>query len=424
MDVSLKQFKSAVANAKRAITAEPMEAQFIQLQAAHSKLWVGGRSAAISYNRAVPYTGVPTFRTIYLPITAADILPKNTPDDVLTLAVRDTDLLFNSSKEQGLVKTVTGMSYAAPFNTVSTTTPAYVLRTGLWLSHAIKLAINVKKGGKAKAGPYAAGFIRLAAYEEEFFREEEDAPLPDVCRLLLDDVTYDQERASAYSSSLALSVFASDEQCYYQAFEPMVIRAEPHDFNQELVVTTLADPVWIGQAMHIELDDAQAFVKLLEDEEYRVGIIEADGPSALVFFNNDTVLWLRLSLSKYPDFDFNRQLSMFQGQEVARLTPTKSFIDSIKSMEKINSTRKHGLTVYVEAGKVGVSSPESAAAVRFDSLDADTLIEESVTVIVNGSGLLAAFDTEHEISLVLGEDFLAIYNPTERTRVVLKQFVR
>lgn len=423
LQVSLRDFKSLMTNAKTAIKAEPMESTaFIQLRLTRTKLWVGGSSASMSYNEAIPYEGDEDFRIVYVPVGAADFLPKNTKDDILELHVKGNDLLFATQDESGVVMFFKDMFLSEPFTDLSEVEPYMVLSSGKFLQNATKLIATVKKGWKVSNKPYAASYARLAAYEEELFREEEDDILPEVCRLLLDDVTYDQARASTFLSSLALSLFATDGSRYFQAFDPTVVAAS-HDFNSDLVVSTLADAKWIGQPLHLALADLEKFVKLLNDKEYRVGLTRSDGRAvALVFFNKDSILWLRLALDAYPDTDFNRQLALLHGDVVASFTPTKEFINSVTAAEKLEATRKNGLTVRVGSGKVYIASPENAAVTRFDEIDADT--HHDVMCVVDGTAFLSAVKTDNELTLVAGDEFLAIYNPVERHRVILRYFTR
>lgn len=417
MDVSLKAFKEAVVKTKIAIKAETINlSEFIELKADSNRLWVGGRSAAISYCRAVEYTGRSTFRTIYLPLSVSDALPKATKDDVLTLDLEGTDLLFSSSSGQGMVGTVTGLQYSAPFITKEQAGMFCTLRSGQWVKNAIKLASHVKKGWTSKTKPYIAGFIRLAVAEEE--------DIEAVILLGLSAVSHDQDHALGYQSGMALSIFASDGTRYYQSFEPVYI-AQPSELVHALAVSSVVGRTVLGTSLHLTLKDAEFLARVIEDEEYRIGLItnENGDPDALVLFNNTSVIWVRLALDVYPDEDINQQLMFFKGDVVAEITPTGSFIDSVKAAEKIPATRKHGLTVRLENDILRISSPEDASTVRFDSIAART-VGEPATVFVDGAGFLSALSANEPLKVVLGEDFLAIYNMIQHTRVILRKFVR
>lgn len=424
MIVSLRSFKKCMTNARAAVKAEPIEAfAFIQLSIEKDKLWVGGRSASVSYNKALAASEVPQPMTIYLPLMVVDVLPKQTKDDRLELFYSfDGDLVFHTSDEQGRVKCLENIRVSAPFADLEKVNFVLALQSGQWFANGVKFVSNVKKGWSKANRPYASSFVRLAAYEEEYFKEEEDAPDSQVCQFLLDEVTHDQERAMAYSSSLALSLFASDDQRFFQWFEPLVI-ASPQDVRQGVPFSTAFMPELVGQALHIDLSDAEILAKFLENEPYRIGwIVSSNRPDALVFVNASAVLWLRLSLSTYPDYEFNRQLSFFHGDVIAEFTPTSSFIQSVKSAEKLQSTREHGLTIRAGDGILNISSPEGATTVRYDTQEAVTYSE--TVSIVDATAFLAALDTKHSLILVRGEDFLAIYNAVERYRVVLKFFTR
>lgn len=424
MQVSLKEFKNELTAAKAAIDSSPLDIECIQFKADSTHLWIGARGAAVSYTGRIAYSGEAPFRTIYiLSNSVASMLLPTTKDDELVFEydTANGDLFFNSATEQGVVKSINnGMVYADPYTKVTEAKPFCLLRSGEFLKNAIKFTAAVKTGWTKASRPYAAGFMRLAVYDEMNFREEEDSAWPQVCQFLLDDVTYDQEKLLDYSSSVALSLFTTDGSRYYQMFEP-IYTAPPHEFAQRtLPFSVLADTYWIHLPVYLDLDDAEALAKILKDEPYRIGIIEHEDRRAMILFNDNNFIWVRLSLRGYPDTDFNRQLSLFHGQEAAILLPNKSFINAVKAICKIESTGKHGLTLSIEDGRIHVSSPETASVVRHGDNTASTFLQ--TVVVIDAKGFLSAVNTKNPIRIIVGEDFTAIYNVPERSRVVLRNF--
>jgi hypothetical protein len=425
MQVELSDLKQELNRVKVVLSTGSIDGAdgHVMFQFKGNRLRLGGRGVALSYTGLLSALDEDNQvnKRVYVPVKLLPLFTDiSKSDTTIDLRLDGLDLHYETETSQGVIQVESGMKHWKPYMSVQGD-PYLLLANGKNLADKIRFVSEVKKGWTVKTRPYAGGFIRLAVYDESAHPDLHQ-PDVDVYRLLLDKVSPDQDQAVGYASGVALSVFASDEARYFQAFEPAYARPATEQ-GDNVPTTTILNPGLIGTPIHLLLANADALRKVLPGETLRMHLLrdEKQRVKALTLFNASCFIWVEVALHTYPDEDFNQQISHMNGTQLASFHATSAFKKTVSTVAKLQSTKQHGLTFRVKDGSIYVSSPESSAAVSYGSVNAKTNQEKTYIVDINGVKS-ALTQMKGEIVVVGGVDFLVLYNSKTLTRVILRNF--
>lgn len=401
--VSLKEFKDKVklALAAAAVQQMGMGLDGMMLKVTKNKLRISAAGGSLSLTQSMDLMkGPQNSETYYLAYGDAKALTglHKTKDDKLVLETGDGVLSYGTQKIGGT------KVLATPTMQVDLTErgTAWVrLETVKDLAQAIKLACEIKVGWKAAERPFTADFVRFTVQA----------------------TPQEVEMLQGYQSGLTLSVFTTDGDRHFQTFRPM-FKAGPIP-ETPLLQSILLTRDLFGYTYYIEIPEALVLYRILAstDNSMYVDVLPVDKddprPRWLLFRNRDLRVRVKLSLSDVPSEEYDAIFAALLPESVIWFENTTAVRQSLGRIIGRDDTKKHGLSLRVENGKLWFSSPEFLNREQF-SIDCDAEQGDAAFAIIHGPGVASALaGMGNTVRVLFGEGFVTFEDHELHTRVIL-----